>query len=236
MENLLKSIKYHNKLQSKMADNLVVNVAGDMLGGKKKTYYKPKFRRDAKDAKDTKEYKPKEIRPRYYESYDDYQSNVLPKVMKKLESGNANWVYDIFNGKKEQELILYQDEHIVLIPDIKWDQKDSFDLRVLAFFKNPELKSIRDLNEKHVDLLDYVKNKGCEIISKKYGFNENQLKIFFHYRPSVWQLHMHFININFKTFSSSVERAHSVYNVMENIKLMNDYYQKANIHCYDIIE
>jgi m7GpppX diphosphatase len=172
------------------------------------------------------------IRPRYLESYDDYIRNVLPEGLTR----NRQWVYDIFDGKKEQDRILYQDDDFVLIPDIKWDGKEKWELRVVAFFKDRKLHSMRDLTADNLELLEKVKNTGSKIINEKFKLDENQLKIFFHYRPTVWQLHMHFHCLFLKHTSSSIERAHSIYSVIENLKLDTDYFKKVKIHCFNDIE
>jgi m7GpppX diphosphatase len=172
------------------------------------------------------------IRSRYLESYEDYKDNVLPEGLTR----NRQWVYDIFDGKKEKERILYQNSDFSLIPDIKWDGKDKWELRIVAFFKDKELHSMRDLTGEHIELLEQVKNTSCKIIKQKFELNEDQLKIFFHYRPTVWQLHMHFHCLFLKHTSSSIERAHSIYSVLENLKLDTDYFKKVKIHCFNDIE
>lgn len=169
------------------------------------------------------------IRPRILESYDDYKNRVLPEELKK----NKQWVYDLFEGKKEKDRVLYQDDDFALVPDIKWDGKNRWELRVVAFFKQEGLYSIRELTDQHINLLEKVKNKGCEIIEKKFGLSEEQLKIYFHYRPTVWQLHMHFVCLFLKTPASSIERSHSLYSVIENIKIDPNYYQTVKIHCFN---
>ena len=172
------------------------------------------------------------LRPRYMESYEDYKNNILPIGL----SRNRQWVYDIFDGKKEKERVLYSDTDFVLIPDIKWDGKNKWELRILAFFKNKELHSIRDLTGKDIELLERVKNTGCKIIKEMFELSEPQLKIFFHYRPAVWQLHMHFHCLFLKTPSSSIERAHSIYSVLENLRLDSEYFKKVKINCFNDIE
>jgi len=172
------------------------------------------------------------VRPRYLESYEDYTNNVLPIALTR----NRQWVYNILEGKKEKEKVIYQDSDFLLIPDIKWNGLDIMELRILAFFKDQELHSIRELTGDHIKLLEKVKNTSCQIIKEKFDLDENQLKIFFHYRPSVWQLHMHFNCLFLKNQSSSIERAHSVYSIIENLKLDTDYFKKIKIHCFNDIE
>ena len=205
-------------------DNLL-NDYVTLIGGKK--YLKKNVNKNSnKNKRETY------IRPRYLESYDDYISNILPEGLTR----NRQWVYDIFDGKKEQDRILYQDDDFVLIPDIKWDGKEKWELRVVAFFKDKKLHSMRDLTADNLELLEKVKNTGSKIINEKFKLDENQLKIFFHYRPTVWQLHMHFHCLFLKHTSSSIERAHSIYSVIENLKLDTDYFKKVKIHCFNDIE
>jgi m7GpppX diphosphatase len=168
---------------------------------------------------------------RYLESYDDYINNILPRALK---INNKQWVMDIFN-KKTNEEILHNDDDFILINDIKWDGKDKNELRILAFFKDPKLYCIRSLTDEHINLLENVKDKACKIIKKTYNLNEDELKLFFHYRPSIWQLHLHFQALVLKTITSSIERAHSYYSVIENLKLDSDYYKKVNLHCFNYI-
>jgi m7GpppX diphosphatase len=205
-------------------DNLL-NDYVTLIGGKK--YLKKNVNKNSnKNKRETY------IRPRYLESYDDYISNILPEGLTR----NRQWIYDIFDGKKEQDRILYQDDDFVLIPDIKWDGKEKWELRVVAFFKDRKLHSMRDLTADNLELLEKVKNTGSKIINEKFKLDENQLKIFFHYRPTVWQLHMHFHCLFLKHTSSSIERAHSIYSVIENLKLDTDYFKKVKIHCFNDIE
>jgi len=168
------------------------------------------------------------LQERYLETYEDYKKNILPKALK----SSKQWLDDIIEGKKEQELILYQDKDFILLISDKWTDNNIDHLRILAFFKQNNLRSIRDITSKNIKLLEKVKNKSCEVIKKKYNFTEDQLKIFFHYRPSVWQLHLHFVNLNYTLRSSSIEKAFEYHAVIENIKLVSDYYKKISIYTF----
>jgi m7GpppX diphosphatase len=168
------------------------------------------------------------IYSRHLETYVDYKKNVLPKI----EDLDKQWVFDIIDGKKEKDQVLYQDDDFVLLPSDKWKNNNILEMRLLAFFTNKKLKSIRDLTGSNIKLLEKVKNKACEIIKNKYKLDEEHLKIFFHYRPSVWQLHLHFLNLEYKTKSSSIEKSHEVHTVIENLKIDTNYYKKVGIYCY----
>ena len=69
-----------------------------------------------------------------------------------------------------------------------------------------------------------------EQIEENYELKEENLKIFFHYDPSTYHLHMHFINTKNTKSGSSVEYSHDLDMVIFNLKLDSDYYKKININ------
>ena len=82
------------------------------------------------------------------------------------------WVYNILNHKSETERIIFEDSDpetgFVLLPDIKWDGKQVESLYVCAIVQNRNIKSIRDLNEKHLPLLKNLLTKGLVISINSY--------------------------------------------------------------------
>ena len=54
---------------------------------------------------------------------------------------------------------------------------------------------------------------------------EEYIKMYFHYEPSTYHLHIHFVNISSNQLHSSVEYSHELNNVMFNVKMMSDYYK-----------
>jgi len=164
------------------------------------------------------------------ESYDYYISKVVPQISNR----KTEWIYNLIDNKGSEgsEGIIYQDEYFILIQDKKWKSNNIYDLHIVAFFKDRTLRCIRDLNGNHIDLLEHVKNKSCEVLKKNYNLTENQLNILFHYRPSVWLLHIHFINSMFKTYDVAVDKAHYVFNVIENLKLDSEYFKKIKLQVY----
>lgn len=111
---------------------------------------------------------------------------------------------------------------------MKWDGKiESFYL--LAIVNRRDLKSIRDLNETHISLLETIYNESVNQIKLKYNLDKSKYKIYFHYQPSFYHLHVHITHIHYETSNTNVERAHLLLNVIDNIKLCSDYYQKCRI-------
>jgi m7GpppX diphosphatase len=154
------------------------------------------------------------------ESVEDYQ-------LLNVQDTDKKWIYNIIDHKSESENIIFENDNLIFIPDYKWDINIK-NLHVLGVFKNKNLNSIRDLNKDHIKILEECVVDGKKIIKEKYDIDN--LIIYFHYRPSVWQLHIHFMNIDTDNKNSFVlPRAHLVSNVIQNLKYDTNYYKNANL-------
>lgn len=152
-----------------------------------------------------------------YEEYTNYISN--------YDKTKDQWIYNILDGTREQEQILYQDDKILIIPNYKWNYVDINKLHILVIPKDKTLRSIRSLNNTHIKLLQHCKSKTCEIIAQTYGINSDMLKMYFHYTPSTWHLHIHFVHLNSSIANSSVEYCHELSTVIYNLEIFSDYYK-----------
>lgn len=54
----------------------------------------------------------------------------------------------------------------------------------------------------------------------------SQLRIYLHYQPSYYHLHVHFTALGYDAPGSSVERAHLLADVIDNLAMDSTYYQK----------
>ena len=140
-----------------------------------------------------------------------------------------------------------------MVNDLKWDgQPNTLKLIALPFQK---IRCIRELNESHLPLLKNIKEAGTAVIAKKFNVPASQLRIYLHYQPSYYYLHVHFAYLMFETSGTFrinhllvyvyackinfvlscvsscvgiyVEKAHLLSTVIRNIELMSDYYTKA---------
>ncbi|XP_075221692.1 decapping enzyme, scavenger isoform X2 [Lycorma delicatula] len=154
-----------------------------------------------------------------------YINVTLPYITS--ESFNLKWVYNIFEHKAEEESIVYEDTNtetgFILLPDLKWNQKQIENLYLLAIVKPRNIKSLRDLTDKHIPLL---LNK---VIKSKYGLDESQLRIYIHYQPSYYHLHIHFTYLQYQAPGIFIGRAHLLSSVIKNLELIPDYYQKKTL-------
>lgn len=66
-------------------------------------------------------------------------------------------------------------------------------------------------------------------IEEKYGLSASQLRIYLHYQPSFYHLHVHFTYLRHEAPGILAERAHLLSNVISNIELVSDYYQRVTL-------
>ncbi|XP_029429083.1 m7GpppX diphosphatase isoform X2 [Rhinatrema bivittatum] len=165
------------------------------------------------------------------ETGEDYRSITLPFLQS--QSFSIQWVYNILEKKAEADRIVYENTDpisgFVLIPDFKWDQKQVDDLYLIAICHHRGLKSLRDLTDKQLPLLRNIFQEGQEAILKRYSLRGNQLRIYFHYQPSYYHLHVHFTALGFDASGTAVERAHLLSDVIANLELDPMYYQKRTL-------
>jgi len=170
------------------------------------------------DINQMRQFEKKIIRETYYD-YIKYIKNRDPK--------KDQWIYNIIDGTCEQESILYRDELCIIIPTYIWDGKNIEKMHILCLPTDTTLRSIRSLTYKHIPLLEYMKTTTLNIIKEKYGIDEHYIKMFFHYEPSTYHLHIHFVNVSNHDSRSSVEYSHELNNVIFNLSICSDYYQQA---------
>ncbi|XP_069750527.1 m7GpppX diphosphatase isoform X2 [Narcine bancroftii] len=76
---------------------------------------------------------------------------------------------------------------------------------------------------------DFKWNQKQMVISKRYNIPKSQLRIYLHYQPSYYHLHVHFTAVGHDAPGSMVERAHLLFNVIENVQFDPEYYQKRTL-------
>lgn len=162
----------------------------------------------------------------YTETIDTY--NKVTKAF--IYKSDKKWIYDIIDDYKECDKIVFQTNEFVILPDTSWTSSDIEDLYLLLIVKRKDLASIRDLTAEHIQLLENMLEISAIEIEKQYKIPACMLRMYFHYKPSTWHLHLHINNINStKHYSYGVERCHSLINVINNLKIDTDYYKKVDL-------
>uniref|UniRef100_A0A8D0FYY9 m7GpppX diphosphatase n=1 Tax=Sphenodon punctatus TaxID=8508 RepID=A0A8D0FYY9_SPHPU len=223
-ENISDLLKRHTKLQLQMTNDIYSTYLlypPPQLNEIKTTVVYPA----------TEKHLQKYLRQEVYlirETGEDYKNISLPFIQS--QSFSIQWVYNILEKKAEADRIIYENPNpsdgFVLIPDFKWNQKQLDDLYLIAISHHREIKSLRDLTSEHLPLLRNILEEGKGAILKHFAVAGSQLRIYLHYQPSYYHLHVHFTALSYDAPGCSVERAHLLSDVIDNLELDSQYYQK----------
>lgn len=72
-----------------------------------------------------------------------------------------------------------------------------------------------------------MKEKLLQVCKKVFRLNSDELKLYFHYPPSTYHLHLHCVWVGYNDPSVNFERAHDYDSVIRNIKLDPNYYRRS---------
>jgi hypothetical protein len=101
------------------------------------------------------------------------------------------------------------------------------DNRYLVFFKDPALLSIRELGARHVAVLRAVATFLRRWLPAQEPEHHARFHSYFHYMPSVFQLHMH---VSMRKAPESF-RAHHMHHVLRNLARDGEWYHDTLIPC-----
>ena len=136
-----------------------------------------------------------------------------------------NWIYEIIDGTREQDNVVLNDPEFIMLPDI---DNHTQVFNYLVIFKDRSLKTIRDLKASHLPLLKRVRESITRLLLSS-GCPHNQLMLYFHYLPSVYQLHLHIVAPYGRYTTQDPCKIHSLQNVISNLELHESYYQKIEL-------
>lgn len=137
------------------------------------------------------------------ETPDIYRDKIRPHMLAKREQGRLNWVFNIIEGRKEVEDVIYRtklgeagDEGFLMLPDLNWDRKTLDALHLLALVERRDIWSLRDLKKKHIPWLQHMKAKLISATVETYPSVEpDQLKLYVHYQPTYFHFHIHIVHV-----------------------------------------
>jgi len=153
------------------------------------------------------------------ETYEEY---LLKKS--KIPVKNTKWIYNIVDKVSEQDRILFRNDEFIIIPTFTWNN-DVSKLHVLGIVTDKQISTIRDLNSSHIPLLQSVMVFGYDQIKQHYNVDQNMIRVYLHYPPSTWLLHVHFEIITHLSNSCVIEHCHSLSMVIQNLRMCDTYYK-----------
>lgn len=135
---------------------------------------------------------------------------------------DKQWINDLIDDKiMENETVYWNTEDFLFCKDIH----PGNDVRYLLIFRDKSLRTIRDLNAAHIPLLLRAQRYVRSFLSV-HDKVEGEWSIFFHYTPSVFQLHAHVTMLRHNLDNS---RKHPLGCVIRNLKEDPNHYKHALI-------
>jgi m7GpppX diphosphatase len=118
------------------------------------------------------------------ETPEIYKNYVRPYMQRQRDAGRLDWIFNIIEGRAEQEDILYREhgeEGFLVSPDLNWDRKTMTSLHLLALVERRDIWSLRDLTPNHVVWLKHMRQKILNAATKVYPqLDQDQLKLYVH--------------------------------------------------------
>jgi m7GpppX diphosphatase len=168
------------------------------------------------------------------ETPEIYTNIVKPIITKPSPSRNLQWLDNILQKKEEADRIIYDDPDprtgFVLLPNHNWENKENIHNLYCLGICYQRVLSLREIRGEHISLLENMLETGCKAIEDKYGLKANQIRVFLHYQPSFYHLHVHYTNLACNVPQAIVERAHLLQDVIDNLKTDPDYYQHKTLY------
>ena len=131
-----------------------------------------------------KKYTPSRLRM-VTETPEIYVKYTLPYLKSLRDAGKLNWIFNILEGRAEQEDVILRHSDptngFLLAPDLNWDRKTLTSLHLLALVERRDIWSLRDLAKVHVDWLKHMRQALISATTKCYPeVDEDELKLYIH--------------------------------------------------------
>lgn len=178
-------------------------------------------------------YKPQTVRM-VCETPQDYEEVVAPYIATQ-RGARTQWVDNILHHGKEAETVVARDNDetrgYVLLPDMKWDQRLVELLYLVAIAMRADVASVRDLRGSHAPWLRSMLQLVRAAVAERYGVLPAQLRLFFHYQPLYYHLHVHVVNVAHPGLGDGVSAGRAILldDVVANVELDPDYYKKRTL-------
>ncbi|KAF2816240.1 scavenger mRNA decapping enzyme [Mytilinidion resinicola] len=161
------------------------------------------------------------------ETPEIYVSHVRPYMQRKRKEGRLNWVFNIIEGRTEQEQVIYRehgDEGFLLLPDLNWDRKTISSLHLLALVERRDIWSVRDLKKKHVTWVNHMREKLLDVTVKLYPeLEKDQLKLYVHYQPTYYHFHIHIVHVSLEAGGTQATgKALGLENIIGQLETLGD--------------
>ncbi|KAL9059441.1 MAG: hypothetical protein Q9162_001139 [Coniocarpon cinnabarinum] len=172
------------------------------------------------------------------ETPEIYARYIKPYMAAQREAGRLNWVFNILDGKTEQEDVMLrspsqpetsrphagsgEDEGFLLMPDLNWDRHTLSSLHLLVLVNRRDIWSVRDLKKRHIPWLRTIRAKVLDSTTKLYpSIQKDELKLYMHYQPTYYHLHVHVVHVMLEAGGTqAVGKALGFEDVIDRLQIM----------------
>ncbi|THC99527.1 hypothetical protein EYZ11_000987 [Aspergillus tanneri] len=163
------------------------------------------------------------------ETPEIYREYIRPYMSTKREEGRLNWVFNILEGRTEQEDVILRDsghgpeDGFLMLPDLNWDRTTMGSLHLLALVQRRDIWSLRDLKKKHIPWLRYLRQRLLEGTVKMYpALGPDQLKLYVHYQPTYYHFHIHVVNVMLEAgCTQATGKAFGLENIISQLEMIS---------------
>jgi m7GpppX diphosphatase len=168
-----------------------------------------------------------------------YRDHVRPYMERKRAEGRLNWVFNIIEGRKEVEDVIFRtelgsegDEGFLLLPDLNWDRATIDALHLLALVERRDIWSLRDLRRRHIPWLEHMRDKLVAATTQKYpSLEADQLKLYVHYQPTYYHFHIHIVHVQLEAGATQATgKAVGLESIIETLRAMGGDDDEAGMH------
>jgi m7GpppX diphosphatase len=159
------------------------------------------------------------------ETYEEYK-----RILEKNVIVPSHWMENVLGGREcVDEVVYYSDNEFMVLSDYDWDKRSVQQLHLLVIFRDSGLRTIREVRDHRV--LERAHEKVLKVLGM-LGLSEEEVFMFFHYRPTYYRLHLHVVHIhNGSDVTASAVRAVPFFDVLHNVKMCPEYYERDLYVC-----
>lgn len=166
-----------------------------------------------------------------------YKTILDPIITKAAESG-LQWVQNLVAFERSSDIkeeVLFEDNEFIIVKDTKWNGGNLKEMYVLAIARSDigrRVRSVRDLRGSDVPMLRRILENGKKLIFERYGIKESGYRVYVHYFPSFWHLHIHFVALGSPSNEGStvLGRAILLEDIIQNLEMDPLYYEKVTLN------
>jgi m7GpppX diphosphatase len=176
------------------------------------------------------------------ETPEIYEKYVRPYMQAQREKGALDWIFNILEGRTEQEDVMYREsgeEGFLLLPDLNWDRKTMGSLHLLGLVERRDIWSVRDLKQSMAEWVKHMREKMIEATVKLYPeIERDELKLYVHCKfisrrglgrcanrwvdqPTYYHFHIHIVHVSLEAGSTQATgKALGLENIISQLENM----------------